>query len=89
MKRAYERLLVKHSYSRRHQCFGDASTINDQQEQQQEWSTGSWSLEDKVWATKGKAGEVIQALGGIQKIMRGSQPLNCWSLILPLIVTVP
>ena len=50
--------------------FGDASTMNDHQEQQQQWSTGSWSLEDKVCATKGRAGEVTQALGGSQKIMR-------------------
>jgi hypothetical protein len=70
MKRAYERLLVKPSYSRRQQCFGDASTMNDHQEQQQQWSTGRWSLEDNVCATKGRAGEVTQALGGSQKIMR-------------------
>jgi hypothetical protein len=43
--------------------------LDDQQEQQQQWSTGSWSLEDKVCATKGKAGEVTQALGGAQKIV--------------------
>jgi hypothetical protein len=57
MKRAYERLLVKPSYNRKQQCFGDASTINDHQEQQQQWSTGSWNLEDKVCATKSRAGE--------------------------------
>jgi hypothetical protein len=45
------------------QCFGD------HQEQQQQWSTGSWSLEDNVCATKGMAGEVTQALEGAQKIM--------------------
>jgi hypothetical protein len=66
MKRAYERLLVKPSYNRKQQCFGDASTINDHQEQQQQWSTGSWNLEDDVCATKGRAGEVTQALGGTQ-----------------------
>ena len=44
---------------------GDASTMNDHQEQQQQWSMGIWSLEDKVCATKGRAGEVTQALGGI------------------------
>jgi hypothetical protein len=27
MKRAYERLLVKPSCRRRHQCFGDANTM--------------------------------------------------------------
>ena len=43
--------------------------MNDHQEQQQQWSTGSWSLEDKVCATKGMAGEVTQALGGAQKIV--------------------
>jgi hypothetical protein len=32
-------------------------------------STGGWSLEDKVCATKGIAGEVTQALGGAQKIV--------------------
>ena len=49
--------------------FGDASTMNDHQEQQQQWSTGIWSLEDNVCATKGLAGEVSQALGGAQKIV--------------------
>ena len=42
---------------------------DDHQEHQQQWSTGSWSLEDKVCATKGMAGEVTQALGGTQKIV--------------------
>ena len=69
MKRAYEKLLVKPSYSGRRQRFGDASTMNDHQEQQQQWSTGIWSLEDKVCATKGMAREVTQACGGAQKIM--------------------
>ena len=88
MKRAYERLLVKPSCSGRQQCFGDASTMNDhQEEQQQQWSTGSWSLEDKVCATKGRAGEVTQALGGIWKIVNGSQTLDGWSVL--LLLTVP
>jgi hypothetical protein len=39
------------------------------QEQLQQWSTGSWSLEDKPCATKDGAGEVTQALGGAQKIV--------------------
>jgi hypothetical protein len=69
MKRAYERILEKPSYRGRQQCFGDASTMNDQQEQQQLCSTGIWSLEDKVCATKCRAGEVTQALGAIQKIV--------------------
>ena len=51
------------------QCFGDARTMNDHQEQQQQWSTGIWSLEDKLCATKDRAGEVTQALGGAQKIV--------------------
>ena len=89
MKRAYERLLVKPSYSRKQQCFGDASTMNDHQEQQQQWSTGSWILENKVCATKGRAGEVTQTLGGAYKKVSGSQTLDSWSLILILIVTVP
>jgi hypothetical protein len=89
MKRAYERLLVKTSYSGREQCFGDASTMNDHQEEQQQWSTGIWSLVDKVCATKDRDGKVTQALGGIQKILSGSQTLGNWSLILLLIVTVP
>jgi hypothetical protein len=42
--------------------------LDDHQEQQQ-WNTGIWSLEDNVCATKGMAGEVIQALGGAQKIV--------------------
>ena len=82
MKRVWEKLLVKPSYSRRQQCFGDASIMNDHQEQQQQWSTGIWSLEDELCATKGRAGEVTQALGGIQKIVSGSQTLDSWSLIL-------
>ena len=50
------------------QCFGDSRTINGHQEQQQQWSTGIWSLEEKLCATKDRAGEVTQALGGAQKI---------------------
>ena len=38
----------------------------DHQEQQQQWSTGSWSLEDKLCATKGRDGEVTQALGRLE-----------------------
>jgi hypothetical protein len=53
MKRAYERVVLKPSYSGR----------------QQQWSTGIWSLEGNVCATKGMAGEVTQALGGDQKIV--------------------
>jgi hypothetical protein len=34
------------------------------------------SLEDRVCATKGRAGEVTQTLGGAQKIMCGSQTLK-------------
>jgi hypothetical protein len=57
---------------------------------QQQWSTGISTLEDKVCATKGSAGEVTQVtLEGCQKIMSGSQMLDGWSLILLLIVTVP
>jgi hypothetical protein len=52
IKRACERLLVKPSNSGRQQRFGDASTMNDHQEEQQQWSTGIWSLEDEVCATK-------------------------------------
>ena len=40
-----------------------------QEQQQQQWSTGIWSLEDDECATKGLAGEVTQALGGAQKIV--------------------
>ena len=43
--------------------------FDDYQEQQQQWSTGSWSLEDKLCATKGRAGEVTQTLGGAWKIV--------------------
>jgi hypothetical protein len=43
--------------------------MNDHQEQQQQWSTGIWSLEEKLCATKGMAEEVTQALGGAQKIV--------------------
>jgi hypothetical protein len=51
------------------QYFGDARTMNDHHEQQQQWSTGIWSLEEKLCATKNRAGEVTQALGGAQKIV--------------------
>jgi hypothetical protein len=63
MKRACERLLVKLSYSRIWQHFRDASTMNDQEQQQQ-------------WSAKDRTGEVTQALGGIQKIVSGSQTLD-------------
>ena len=42
---------------------------DEHQEQQQQWTTGSWSIEDNVCAPKGMAGEVTQALGGAQKIV--------------------
>ena len=42
---------------------------DDYQEQQQQWSTGGWSLEDNMCATKGMAGEVTQALRGAHKIV--------------------
>ena len=42
---------------------------DDHQEQQHQWGTGSWSLEDKLCATKGRTEEVTQALGGAQKIV--------------------
>ena len=54
---------------------GDSSVLempvpcDDHEEPQQQWSTGSWSLEDKLCATKGRAGEVTQALGGARKIV--------------------
>ena len=63
---------------------------DDHQEQQQQWSTGSWSLEDKLCATKGRAGKVMQALGGARKIVSwipDIEPLEFWVLL--LVVTVP
>jgi hypothetical protein len=72
MKRAYERLLVKPSCS----VLEMPVPWDHHQEQQQQWSTDSWSLEDKVSATKGMAGEVTQAHGGAQKIVSGSQTLD-------------
>ena len=33
-------------------------------------------VEDKVWATEGRAGKVTQALGGVHKIVSGSQTLD-------------
>jgi hypothetical protein len=38
---------------------------DDYQEQQQQWSTGGWILEDNMCATKRMAGEVTSALGGV------------------------
>jgi hypothetical protein len=51
------------------QCFGDARTMNNHQEQQTQWSTGIGSIEEKLSATKDRAGKVTQALGGAQKIV--------------------
>ena len=42
---------------------------DDHQEQQQQWTTGSWSMEDNMSTTKDMAGEVTQALRGAQKIV--------------------
>ena len=39
----------------------------DDHQEQQQWSTGIWSLEDNECATKGMAGEVTQALGGARR----------------------
>jgi hypothetical protein len=89
IKRACEKLLVKPSSSGRQQRFGDVSTMNDHQEQQQQWTRGIWSLEDEVCATMGRGGEMTQALGGIQKVVSGSQILDSWRMILLFIVTVP
>jgi hypothetical protein len=61
---------------------------DDHPEQQQQWSTCSWSLEDNLCATKGRDGEVTEALEGAQKIVSRSQILDSWSLILLLIVTM-
>ena len=66
MKRAYEKLLVKPSYSGTQKCFGDTSTTKSSSSS---GIQGSWSLEDKMSATKDRAGEVTQALGGAQKIV--------------------
>jgi hypothetical protein len=52
-----------------------------QKEQQQQWSTGIWSLDNKVCATKGMAGDETQAFGGAQKVVSGSQTLDGWRLI--------
>jgi hypothetical protein len=48
--------------------------LDGHQEQQEQWSTGSWSLEDKKYTTKGRAGEVT--LRRAQKIMIGSLTLD-------------
>ena len=50
-------------------CSSKGPEFKSHQEQQQQWSTGIWSLEDDSCATKGMAGEVTQALGGAQKIV--------------------
>jgi hypothetical protein len=64
---------------------------DDHQEQQHQWSTCCWNLEDKLCAKKGWDGEMTQVLGEPQKIMSGSQILDSLSLSLSLslIVTVP
>jgi hypothetical protein len=43
--------------------------MNDHQEQQQQWSTGNWSLEENLCGTKNRAEKVNQALRGAQKIV--------------------
>ena len=55
---------------------------DDHQEQQQQWNTGSWILEDKLCATKGRAEEVTleEPLEEPRRSWVGSQTLNHWSL---------
>jgi hypothetical protein len=58
MKRGYERLLLKPSYSGRQQGFGDASTRRWPPRTAAAVEYRHWSLEDNVCVTKGKAKEV-------------------------------
>jgi hypothetical protein len=49
--------------------FLEMPVPRDDPQEQQHWSSGIWSLENDVCATKGMAGEVTEALGGAQKIV--------------------
>jgi hypothetical protein len=76
MKRAYGRLLVKPSCSRRQQCFGDASTMRWPPRTAAAVEYRQLESRRQVCATKCRAGEVTQAIGGIQKIVSWSQTLD-------------
>jgi hypothetical protein len=60
----------------------------DYYQEQQQWSTGIWSLEYDACATKGMAGEVTEALGGAQKIVSWIPDIgwleNCALIFFPL-----
>jgi hypothetical protein len=75
---------------RGHAVFGDARTMDDHQEQQQQWSTSIWNLKEKLCATMDRAGEVTQALGGAQKIVSWIPDIGHLEFnFLLFIVTVP
>jgi hypothetical protein len=69
MKRAYERLLVKPSYSGRQQCFVDASTMRLPPRTAATVEYRQLKPRRQGVCYKCRAGEVTQALGGAQKIV--------------------
>lgn len=73
--RAHERLLVKvqASWSRRHRCFGDASTTNNHQGQQQVWSGAGLNLWDRLCV-------LWQAVWRLEDCR--PWVLCCWTLVL-------
>jgi hypothetical protein len=64
IKRVYEWLLVKLSYSRKQQCFGDVSTIRRPPRRAAALENRKLGPEDKLCSTKGSTREVTQSLGG-------------------------
>jgi hypothetical protein len=76
MKRAYERLLVKPSYSGRQQRFGDASTMRSLPRTAA--AVEYRQLEPRRQGVCYKGQGWRSDLGGAQKIVSGSQTLNNW-----------
>lgn len=74
--RAHERLLVKvqANWSRRPQCFGDASTTNNHQGQRQAWSGAGLNLWDRLCV-------LWQAVWSLEDCR--PWVLCCWTLVLP------
>jgi hypothetical protein len=69
MKRAYERRLVKPSYSGEQQCFRDASPRRRPPRTAAAVEYRHLKPRRQHMCYNGRAGEVTQALGGIQKIV--------------------
>ena len=73
MKRASEKLLVKPSYSERHQCFGDASTMGWQPRTA---AAVEWSQPDPGLLQRAELEMWLKLFRGTQKIMCRFQTLE-------------